>query len=92
VTRTDHELSILCSSESIPDSVECERGFAGLGVAGKLDFSSTGIVASLAVPLAKAGISIFLISTFDTDYLFVRSREVDSAVRVLKASGHFFQE
>ena len=91
VTRTNHELSILCLAESVPGEVECERGFAGLMVVGKLDFSATGVLASLTTPLAKAGISIFAVSTFDTDYLFVPSREVDSAIRVLRESGHYFE-
>jgi len=92
VTRTDYELSILCSAESLPDEVKCEKGFAGLRVAGKLDFSATGVLASLAGPLAKSGISILAVSTFDTDYLFVQRREIDSAIRVLRAAGHAFQE
>ena len=91
VTRTAHELSIVALEEQLDelDAVEQrERGFRCLGVRGPLDFSLTGILASLAAPLAEAGISIFALSTFDTDYLLVRATDLDRALDALRAAGH----
>jgi hypothetical protein len=61
-----------------------------LKVRGPLDFSLTGIISSLASPLVEAGISIFAISTYDTDYVLVREEDLDRARKVLTESGHVF--
>jgi hypothetical protein len=63
-----------------------------LRVAGKLPFDATGILASIAVPLANGGVPIFAISTFDTDYLLVRESSLDAAVRLLRDAGHSVSE
>lgn len=87
-TRTAGELSIVCTEAAIPSGVRCERGWRGLQVEGPLDFALTGILARLTAPLANAELSIFALSTYDTDYLLVRADALNDAVRVLKASGH----
>ncbi len=91
VTRTDEELSIVLPEESVPPGWEAEKGWRCLKVLGPLDFSLTGILASLSAPLAEAGISIFAISTYDTDYLLVREWDLDKARSVLSESGHVFK-
>jgi len=88
VTRTAEELSIVCAAAAIPAHVHAERGWRGLRIAGRLDFSLTGVLASIAGPLASAGVSIFAISTFDTDYILVRAQSVAAAVECLQAAGH----
>jgi len=88
VTRTADELSIVCAERDLPAGVKCERGWKGLKVEGPLDFSLTGILVSLAKPLADAGISIFAISTHDTDYLLVKAEDLEPAKRALTAAGH----
>jgi hypothetical protein len=88
ITRTADELSIVCEIDVIPGDVRAERGWRGLQVAGTLDFSLTGILASLAAPLAAARVSIFAISTFDTDYILVRTEALDQAVDCLRRAGH----
>jgi hypothetical protein len=89
VVRTQRELSIVCRDDAVPGSVhEVERGFRALAVAGTLDFTLTGIVASLAAPLAAAGISIFGISTYDTDHILVRAEHLTEAIAALAAAGH----
>ncbi|MCK5430181.1 MAG: ACT domain-containing protein, partial [Anaerolineales bacterium] len=71
-TRTRDEFSIVCAEEQIPANVTAERGWRILKVVGPLDFSLVGVLASLAVPLADAGVSIFALSTYDTDYILVK--------------------
>jgi hypothetical protein len=87
VTRTAEELSVVCSASAVPSSVQAERDWACLRVAGRLDFSMTGVLASIAVPLAAARVSIFAISTFDTDYVLVRAHDLPTAVACLAAAG-----
>ena len=88
ITRTTAELSIVCPQSLIPDAIRCERGWRCLRVAGTMEFSMVGVVASLSRPLAEAGIGIFLISTFDTDYLLVKENDLEKAVVALRAVGH----
>jgi len=88
VTRTSDELSIVCAQAAVPDYVKCNRGWRCLKVEGPLDLSLTGVLASLANPLAAACINIFAISTFDTDYLLVKAENLWQASEVLIQSGH----
>jgi hypothetical protein len=88
VTRTANELSIVCASDDVPDDVPAQREHRGLTVRGPLDFSLVGIVAALAGVLAAASISIFIVSTYDTDYLFVREADLDRAVAALREARH----
>jgi hypothetical protein len=88
VTRTQEELSILCAVERVPPEIEAERGWRGLRVAGPLDFSEVGVLASLSGPLAEAGVSVLAVSTYDTDYLFVREDALTDALRALRQAGH----
>lgn len=87
-TRTREELSIVCGASHLPAHVTAERGWRCLRVAGTLDFSLTGVLASIAAPLADAGVSIFAISTYDTDYVLVRAYALPAAVAALAAAGH----
>ncbi len=88
VTRTSEELSVVCAETGIPETVKCEKGWRCLKVHGPLDFSLTGILVSLARPLAEAGIGIFVLSTYDTDYILVKEAELDRALAVLDQGGH----
>jgi hypothetical protein len=75
ITRTADELSIVCTDAAIPDGVRAERGFVAWRVAGTIDFAVTGVLAALTAPLAAAGVSVFALSTFDTDYVLVRAAD-----------------
>ncbi len=88
VTRTREELSLVCRQEQVPDGVTCQPGWRCWQVAGPLDFGLTGVLASLATPLAEAGVPIFALSTFDTDYLLVPDASLDAAQAALRNSGH----
>jgi hypothetical protein len=91
ICRTADELSIVCRQEMVPNAVSAERGWRGLRVAGTLDFAAVGILAALAVPLAQADVSLFAVSTFDTDYLFVRDHDFQKALEALRHCGHTVQ-
>jgi hypothetical protein len=87
--RTAGELSGVCAVESVPTVASNVQGpWTVLEVAGPLEFSLTGVLASIAVPLAEAGVSIFAVSTFDTDYVLVPSEDADRGVAALRSAGH----
>ncbi len=88
VTRTSEELSIACAEANVPEGVPSDRGWRCLKVEGPLDLSLTGVLASLAGPLAEARVNIFAISTYDTDYLLIKDDKVSRAIEVLRAAGH----
>jgi hypothetical protein len=88
ITRTPDELSIVCAEEAVPEGVQCERGWRCLRVAGAIAFSVVGVLAALAGPLAEAGVSLFAVSTFDTDYLLVKEQDLSAAQAALRRSGH----
>ena len=88
ISRTSEELSIVCPETVVPAGIKKEPGWRIFKVDGPLDFALTGILTSVADPLAKAHISIFAISTYNTDYVLVKDEKADSAVKVLKAAGH----
>ena len=79
---------MVCAEERAPEGAKCERGWRVLQVAGPLELSLTGVLAAIAAPLADAGVSIFAISTFDTDYILVKDENLARAVDVLRAEGH----
>ena len=88
VTRTGDELSIVCPGQNVPDDIQRESGWRCLRVAGKLDFSLVGVIATITAILADSDISTFVVSTFDTDYLLVRELDVDGATAALVEAGH----
>jgi uncharacterized protein len=88
VTRTADEMSVVCLEDHVPAGVLYEGGWRCLGVVGQLDFSLAGVIASLAGPLAGAGVPIFVISTYDSDYLLVKDDRLERAVAALSEAGH----
>ncbi len=92
ITRTAEELSVVCAESAVPAGVRAERGWRVLRVVGTQDFALLGVLASLVEPIARAGISLFSISTFDTDYLLIKAANLTSAVAALTAAGHAVSE
>jgi uncharacterized protein len=82
------ELSLVIPEDFVPPGCPCEHGWRALKVAGPLDFSLTGLLSALAAPLAQAGISLFALSTYDTDYVLVRETDLDAAITVLSQAGY----
>jgi hypothetical protein len=89
VTRTPDELSIACPSNVIPENTLCEKDWKCIQVEGPLGFSLVGILAALITPLAEANVSIFNISTFDTDYIFVKEKDLEVSIQTLSRLGHY---
>lgn len=90
VTRTPEEVSVVAPDDAIDPAAfeKCQPGWRAFGVAGPLDFAMTGVMAELSQTLAAAGISLFAISTYDTDYILVRARHARQAAQAWRASGH----
>ena len=87
VTRTTDELSVICPAGHVPAEVRTERGWTLLGLHGPFPFDAVGILSSVLGPLAGAGIPILAVSTFDTDYVLVRTAQLPRALQVLTAVG-----
>jgi hypothetical protein len=88
VTRTADELSIVADESLPPAGVQSQPGWRALKLHGPFAFSEIGVVSALAVPLAEAKIGVFIVSTFDTDYLLVASAHLEAAIRELQGAGH----
>ncbi|MCJ7755344.1 MAG: ACT domain-containing protein [Thermoanaerobaculales bacterium] len=88
MTRTNDELSIVSSSNNVPPGAKTETGWRCLRVEGPLAFEMTGVLAGLSVPLARAKVPIFVVSTYDTDYLMVKAADLNHACNTLRNEGH----
>ena len=88
VTRTGDELSVVTELSLVPAGVQSQPGWRVLKVHGPFVLSEIGVLAALATPLAEAKISLFAVSTFDTDYLLIASETSPAAIAVLERAGH----
>lgn len=88
VSRTPDELSITVVQSAVPAAIRCERDYRAVRVRGTLSPNLVGILVSIAEPLADAGLSILAISTYDTDYVFVKTRDLAAALQALQKAGH----
>lgn len=87
--KTDEELSLVCSTERVPDNtLEREDGFRGFRIEGVLDFSLIGILAKISTLLAEAEVGIFVVSTYNTDYVLVKEEQLEKALEVLQGAGY----
>ena len=92
IGKTDEELSIVCRSDIPVDSSKSVTGWSYIKVLGPLDFNLQGVLSGMSNVLADAGISICAISTFDTDYIFVRLSDLDTAESALEKAGYEFKK
>lgn len=83
ITASSEEISIVCDESVVPPDVKVVKGWKAFKAEGPLNLSMTGVIAMLTGPLADAGISVFTLSTYDTDYLLVKSESFEEAVKVL---------
>lgn len=91
ITRTSDELSIVCLENTLPAEIISQTGWRAFKVHGPFVLSEVGVLSAIAAPLAEAGVSIFVISTFDTDYVLLKSEQLTGALVALKRAGHQVQ-
>ena len=91
VTRTADELSMVCPEAELPANARAQTGWRALKLRGPFALSEVGVLSSIATPLAEASISLFVISTFNTDYLLIHAEQLQSAVTALESAGHKIQ-
>lgn len=91
VGKTDEEISLVCSTKNLPvNCLESESGWRGFRIEGTLDFSLIGILSKISTKLAENKIGIFVISTFNTDYILIKEENLELAVKVLKEDSYEF--
>jgi len=87
ITRTRDELSVICEEHFVPSGVYASRGWRGFKIVGPLDLDLVGILVSVAVPLAQSNIGVLPVGTYDTDYVLVRDRQLNDAIKALRFAG-----
>ena len=90
ITKTDDELSVVCNMELVPQNQVSELDWRIIKVVGPVDVSLTGILAGITQPLTGHEISIFAVSTYDTDYILVKNEQLEKAIEILKNEGYRF--
>jgi hypothetical protein len=88
ITSTPAEVSVVCPTDVAPETEHAHPGWRLLTVRGPLEFDLTGIMAALAGELAAAGVSLFAVSTYDTDHVLVKAVDLERAVKALREAGH----
>ena len=88
ITRTDKELTIVCKQDMTPSELQCDINWRCFKIDGSFDLNQTGVISSISSPLADAGISIYIISTYDTDYFLVKEGNLDKTISTLSDIGH----
>jgi len=92
IGKTDEELSIVCESRIKFSTQKTDDGWKAIKLIGPLDLSEIGILAGITKILSEAGINIFALSTFDTDYILVKKSKIDSAVKALQTNGYVLEQ
>ena len=89
LARTDAELSLVCETEHVPTkTLAREDGWRAVRIEGVLNFSMVGVLARISSLLAEQGISIFAVSTYNTDYIFTKAKSFDPAIALLREAGY----
>lgn len=88
ITKTDDELSLVCEMKNIPEDILCEGNWRVLKVEGPLDFALVGILSSISQVLADCSVSIFALSTYDTDYILIKEKDRVTAVNALSGANY----
>ncbi|MCP4607168.1 MAG: ACT domain-containing protein [Planctomycetes bacterium] len=88
ITRTKKELTIVCPQDVIPSQCKCDLNWRCFRVDGSFDLNQIGVISSISEPLAEAEISIYVISTYVTDYFLVQSEKIEQTISILSGCGH----
>jgi hypothetical protein len=89
ITRTEKELTIVCRLEILPSQYQSDLNWRCFKIDGSFDLNQIGVISSISSPLADAGISIYVISTYDTDYFLIQEQNLEKTISVLSNSGHY---
>ena len=92
ITHTSEELSVVAEADVVPENLREDMNWRAMKAHGPFAFSEVGVLAALVAPLTEAGISVFTISTFDTDYLFTGESQLQAAAAALRKAGHTVNE
>lgn len=92
ITRTSDELSVVAEIGMVPENLRGDTTWRAMKAHGPFAFSEVGVLAALVAPLAEADISVFALSTFDTDYLFTGETHLQAAIAALRIAGHTIHE
>jgi hypothetical protein len=87
ITRTAEETSVVCLRENAPRGARVEEGWRALKLEGPIPFEEIGVLSALSGSLARAGLSVFALSTFDTDYILVKAAHLAAALEALEKAG-----
>jgi len=88
ITRTAEELSIICPASYAPENSDCEENWKCFKIHGPLPINEVGIISTLTSQLASADISVFVLSTYETDYILIKKMNLEKAVKLLSVNGH----
>lgn len=88
ITRTKKELTIVCPQSIIPAESDCDSNWRCFRIDGSFDLNEIGVISCISAPLAEAGISIYVVSTYDTDYFLIKDNAAEKAIAVLTEDGH----
>jgi hypothetical protein len=92
ITRTPKEITLVCEENHVPGECQKSGNFKCIKVEGSFDLDAVGVLASMAEPLAQNKISLYVISTYDTDYVLIHAKNIDKAVSCLDKFGHTFMD
>jgi hypothetical protein len=92
ITRTEKELTIVCRLEILPSQYQSDLKWRCFKIDGSFDLNQIGVISSISSPLADAGISIYVISTYDTDYFLIQEQNLEQTIAVLSSSGHYIKK
>ncbi len=88
VARTPDELSVVCPQTSVPKTNDCETGWRCLKIESPFEFDLSGMISSIAAPVAEADIDVFVVATQDSDYFMVRGRDLERTISMLSERGY----
>ena len=92
VSKTDEEISLVCNTKFIPENaIQCDKGWKGFRIEGVLDFSLIGILSKISTLLAENKIGIFVVSTYNTDYILTKEENFDKSIKVLEGNGYIIK-
>jgi hypothetical protein len=93
LAKTDDEISLICESSNVPsETIKTDAGWKALRIEGKVEFATIGILANIAATLEYVGISIIAVSTYDTDYIFMKAKHFDKGIKALKDNDYIIKD